>query len=124
MSIKGQNDGQIIGCGCLLIILFIGMMFTFGKQLVRTDEYITVSSKERVCDGGETTTCYYMVFGTNGEVYENTDSIINWKFDSASVQARIQQGSRYKVTVIGWRIPFLSMKKNIIKAEKVGPFQN
>lgn len=122
--VNKDKDGQVVGCGCLILMLAIMLLFIFSKQLTKTTEYITVSKDERVCDGGERTSCYYMVFGTNGEVYENTDTLLNWKWGSASLQAQIQQGSRYKVTVIGWRIPFLSIKKNIIKAEKVGPFQN
>ena len=80
---RKDNDGQTIGCGCLILIMVIILLFIFGKQLTKTSEYLTVSKAERVCDSGETTTCYYMVFGTNGEVYENTYSLLNWKFDSA-----------------------------------------
>lgn len=79
-----------------------------------------MSEKERVCDAsgsGENASieCYYMVFDEDGDVFSNKDDLLYFKFDSASVQARLKQGETYDVTAVGWRVPLLSMKPNIVK---------
>lgn len=109
-----------LGCGALLIVLAIGGCI--AKQNHREQHTFTVSSKERQCDStGKETDCYYVVFGTNGEVFENRDSgILNGKWDSASMQARFIAGRTYQVTTIGWRMPMFSMKPNIITMREVG----
>ncbi len=111
--------------GCTIIalaaLLAIGGCATVVKNNHRETHSFTVSSKERQCDGGKNGSCYYVVFGTNGEVFENRDSgILNGKWDSASMQARFLPGHSYTVTTAGWRIPWLSVKPNIIAMRENG----
>ena len=83
-------------------------------QLDRDVETFTVDSKERQCDGSsEGTTCYFVVYGTNGQVYTNTDDIFAGKFNSAEFQARLKVGETYTVRTTGWRIPILGLRPNI-----------
>ena len=91
------------------------------KNNYRETYEFTVSGKERQCDSsGKTVDCYYVVFGTEGEVFENRDSgLLNGKWDSASMQARLMPGHRYRVTTIGWRLPAASMKPNIISMQEI-----
>jgi len=60
------------------------------------------------------------------EVFENTDAGLpfhwkydHWKYDSSNVQAQLQKGKTYDVDVYGWRIPYLSMYRNIVGVEEV-----
>jgi ribosomal protein L31 len=75
---------------------------------------ITVSDKEHVMyRNGDQLVDKYLVY-TEGEVFENTDDLFRLKFNSSDVQNELKVDSTYNVEVIGWRIPFLSMHRNII----------
>lgn len=54
----------------------------------------------------------YMVFTDVGP-FENSDSLHLLKFDSASIQARLKVGKCYEVVSYGWRVPILSLFRNI-----------
>lgn len=75
---------------------------------------ITVHDKERATQGsGQQITSKYIVYAVD-ETFENTDEVIYFKFNSMDLQRQLVKGNSYKVKVIGWRIPFLSMTRNII----------
>jgi hypothetical protein len=77
---------------------------------------VTVSDKERTTSvSGESTISRYLIFSEEGEVFENTDSVLYLKFDSSDVQGHLKRGQKYEVKVAGWRIPFLSSHRNIIR---------
>lgn len=105
----------------LVTILFFSVLFS-SIAIIRHIDYYTfeVSGKERQCDStsDNKVNCYYVVFGKDGEVFQNTDSVWYAKWNSGSIQARLQEGHTYKVKTSGYRIPFLSMKPNIIKIEE------
>ncbi len=79
-------------------------------------EEITVEEKERVCSSDNE--CKYLIF-TNKGVFENTDSYLQFKFDSSDVYGALKPESTYKVKINGLRVPFLSMYKNILNVEEV-----
>lgn len=80
-----------------------------------TNIVATVKSKESINkDKGHT----YLIFTDKG-VFENDDCLFRGKFNSSDVYASIEEGKTYKFTVIGWRVPFLSTYKNIIKVKEV-----
>jgi hypothetical protein len=101
----------------LALFIVIGV-FTIAEVRHVREYTFTVSATDNKCDvdAGELT-CYYVVFGTEGEVFKNVDSVWFWKWDSASVQAKMQVGKTYTVRASGYRIPFFSMKPNIIEVE-------
>lgn len=80
---------------------------------------IEVTGTERInnSNGG-----YYLVYTTTG-TYKNMDTALYFKWDSSDIQGRLRPSRvmRYTVKVNGWRIPFLSMYKNIISIEAVTP---
>ncbi|UIS25296.1 DUF1523 family protein [Erythrobacter phage vB_EliS-L02] len=88
-------------------------------------EYSFVVSKtDRECDAnGESTVCRNFVYGTGGEVFTNSDDLFYGKFDSRTVQAGIEQGTKTTVRAVGWRIPFLSMQPNIIEVVSSQPVE-
>ena len=96
-----------------IILLIVGHMAWY-KSTAETIT-ITVHDKERVAYSESSE---YLVF-TNSEVFSCSDSYYFGKFNSADVYGRLQQGARYKVKVAGWRVPFLSMHRNIISAKRV-----
>jgi len=98
------------------ILLFaIGYSTAYVKS-IQTIE-ITVKDKERITSGsGESLSSKFIVY-TEDEVFENTDSWLFFKFNSSDFQNKLDRGNTYTVKVAGWRIPFLSYYRNIVKIE-------
>lgn len=109
----------------VLVIVFDIKIFNFND----TEYTITVTDKDRIMessedgDGNRNTSSKYLVFADdeNGNplVFENTDCFIRLKFNSSNIQGQLKEGPTYKITVIGYRVPFLSWYQNIIKIEEV-----
>jgi hypothetical protein len=57
------------------------------------------------------------VFTEEGEVFENSDTFFYQKWNSSDIYGKLTVGNKYKATVYGWRIPFLSNYRNIIEIE-------
>lgn len=53
------------------------------------------------------------------EVFQNRDAKWWLKFNSADIQARLQEGKTYRMTVTGWRVGFFSWFRNIVSATEV-----
>lgn len=105
----------IIGSILLVFSLSIGGVSLYRSTAELVD--IQVTDKEvKVQSSGESTTSDYLVF-TEGEVFENTDSWSFFKFNSSDIQGELKIGNTYRVKVAGWRVPFLSMYRNIIEIE-------
>lgn len=114
----------------LFIVAFVGfiLLLTIGSQMVfnfnDTEYTITITDKERIYEGsGDSSSSKYLVFGDceNGDslVFENTDCFIRGKWNSSNLQGKMKEGNTYKITVVGYRVPFFSMYQNIIKVEEI-----
>src|SRR3990167_9804398 len=55
----------------------------------------------------------YLIFGEK-EVYENTDSLWYWKWNSSDFYKDLKVGQKYQLRVYGFRFGFFSWYKNII----------
>ena len=98
----------------LLLISFIVIYNITYYESVNTIE-IKVNDKERITNGsGESISSKYIIY-TNKGVFQNTDELIFGKFNSSDLQNHLRIDSVYNVKVVGWRIPFFSMYKNIIE---------
>ncbi|MFA5376067.1 MAG: hypothetical protein WC455_10010 [Dehalococcoidia bacterium] len=97
----------------LIILAVVAILaIAIGFPLMTSETVtITVTDKERVVDSGDSK---YLVF-TETEVFENTDCLALGKFNSSDVYGQLEIGETYQVQVYGWRIPFLSMYRNIVK---------
>jgi hypothetical protein len=69
----------------------------------------TIVDKERVVTNE---TSRYLIF-CETEVFENTDSLLRLKFRSSDFYGALKIGEMYELSVYGWRVPFLSMYRNI-----------
>jgi hypothetical protein len=114
--------GFVVGIVVILGILFANVAIHFGTQ-----ESVTfkVEHRERVIsrDSEGKTTARYMVWAVTeagSEVFENTDSVLALKFNSADLYGAMTVGKTCDATVTGFRVPFLSMNRNIIAAECSG----
>ncbi len=117
-KIKGLNIYSII----IAILIFLMAIGVISSNFNDTDYVITITDKERIFDEDKSSS-KYLVFGDdeNNEslVFENTDCLIRGKWDSSNIQGELKEGNTYKVTVVGYRIPFLSWYQNIIKVEEI-----
>lgn len=94
-----------------IALIAIGSAFYYSTV---EEVEIKVNDKEHVMyRNGSDLEDKYMVF-TEGEVFENTDDLFYLKFNSSDVQNELKVDSSYSVKVIGWRIPAMSMHRNII----------
>lgn len=105
------------------IVLIIAIVAVFSvafwgiSAITQKDYVITVTEKERVQTGESSK---YLIWGNDNDgnlyVFENVDSLVRFKFNSSDVYGEIEIGTTYRMTVVGFRIPFLSMYQNIITA--------
>lgn len=85
---------------------------------VATEEVVQtyISKTDRECKSSNE--CRYVVY-TPDEVFENVDSWLYFKFNSSDFQNKLVQGKEYRLTVYGFRVPFLSWYRNVVKYEPV-----
>lgn len=105
----------------LLVLLFACFLGSQGCYSYATSDsvVIVVNKTERVTVGrGKSVASKYLVF-TDGETFENTDAIWYWKWNSSDIHGRLEPGKAYRVKCYGWRIPILSVYRNIVSAEEV-----
>ncbi len=123
--IKHKNTNLLAILVPIIIASIIAVLgFSIYGSFNDTTYTITVTDKERIIDrNGDSVDSKYLIFGdtTEGEslVFENTDELFRGKFNSSNMQGKLKEGHTYEVTVVGWRIPFLSQYQNIIEVEEV-----
>lgn len=118
---------KLINAGLYIMgAMFILCVITrFGVSLtgsfVPHERDVTITGKERINTKNESK---YLIFTENSEekaiVYENTDSVIYFKFNSSDVYASVNIGEKYTVKSVGYRIPILDMYENIISIKPIG----
>lgn len=93
------------------IVLILFSMYVSSKQTVT----FTVEEKivKRYSDMDR-----YLVFTDKG-VFQNSDSVVFWKFDSSDIHGKLKPGHTYQATVVGWRVRSLSWYPNIITIKEV-----
>lgn len=103
------------------VIVALAGSCTYGVRNIGYEELTQtkiVRDGERVCSSNsqQVTSCEYRVY-TSVDVFSNKDDIIHWKFNSSDVHSEMREGRVCDLTVVGWRVRFLSLYKNVIKAE-------
>lgn len=97
-----------------VVMAFLGLAVLPVYKAYFTDETVTVLVNEKITKRGVKED-KYLIF-TDSEVFENTDSLLRWKFNSSDVYAALPNGKTCTLLVNGWRIPFLSMYRNVLEA--------
>jgi hypothetical protein len=97
----------------LIIAAFVGCIaYNVNWYNSQTTTIITVESKDiKNYDKSSK----YLIWSKEGEVFENTDSWMFGKFNSSDLYGKLKIGQKYRVLVVGWRIPLYSMYRNIIE---------
>jgi len=101
--------------GSLLSVIFGGFQVFYTKQEITAH----VIAKERVVSGsGYSLVSKYLIY-TDKETFEDVDCFWIWKFNSSDFYGQIEIGNDYNFTVYGYRVPFFSWYRNIIKFEEI-----
>jgi len=102
-----------------LFLLAVSLVMPAMLHIDREAYTVTVTEKTVKRYGDEDK---FLVFAKTEDgramVLENTDSLIEGKFNSADIQAKLEVGKKYNIRTYGWRIPFFSMYENIVKVRK------
>ena len=110
-----KNLMKVLGYVLYSVLLSILLLlYPMAYRWSSTDVTIIVKDKERITTGSGQDISSKFVIYANDEVFENTDSFLFMKFNSADFQNELEIGKIYRVKVAGWRIPFLSWYRNIV----------
>ncbi len=81
---------------------------------------VTITDKERVTtqSGKDNISSKYLIYSEDEDgktyVFEDTDTLFRWKFNSSDVYSALKEGETYELTVIGFRVHIFSWYENII----------
>lgn len=117
MSYYGYDDNKISTLIICIAVLIFGIAGSIALSYFNSNDTVTAT----VTDKGikrYINSDKYLVY-TEEETFEITDNILIWRWDSSDQYGQIELGKTYEFDVVGWRIPFLSMYRNIISAEAV-----
>lgn len=117
-SYSSQRASKL-GCG-ILAVATAGVLVAAGVGLYEAvnptkDVTATVTDKVVKNDGNSST---YLIFTDKG-VFENSDSLVNGKWDSSDVYSQIKKGHTYVFHVRGIRNHVLSWYPNILNVKDV-----
>lgn len=120
-KVNEHGEFQLVASVFIVVIVALVIIFSIVFAIIRSTHHEQVTFKvnksERVVDrGGKSSR--YLVYTDNG-VYQNTDSLINGKFDSSDVYNQIQAGHKYSCDVTGWRNGFMSWYPNIVSCKEI-----
>jgi hypothetical protein len=112
----GTGKGiALVGIAVLIAALMTGSaLYHFATK---TPAVIKVTGKEAIAGTSETSGKYLIY--TETEVLENSDSIWALKWNSSDVYRKIERGRCYRTSIWGYRIPFLSVYRQIDQVKEV-----
>jgi hypothetical protein len=114
-------NGLKLIIGLVFVVIIVGIIgLTVATSFNDHKFTITVTDKERVNSDDSSK---YLIFGDSkteeGLVFENTDALLRGKFNSSNIYSKLKVGNTYEITVVGYRVPFLSWYENIIDIQEV-----
>lgn len=116
-SRKGLSAVEALIYGAILVVF---LLFGGAKAVLylatSTDVVATVTDKGERCQSQGN--CKYLIYTDHG-TFENRDSWLNWKFNSADIYGEIKRDTKYSFHTNGIRVPFISWFPNISKVQEV-----
>lgn len=121
-----MSNRSFLGCLTAIALVVIAVIaipvINFSNDHAYT---VTITDKERVTTQvaeGQTDS-KYLIYGEdeNGKTYvfEDTDTLFRWKFNSSDVFGALKEGETYELTVIGFRVHIFNWYENIIDFKAV-----
>lgn len=108
-----NKKGGLFGLMAIVIgmLVLVAMVYSWKQAFTTGTETIVIKEKWVKYKG---TDAKYLVSSTNGQVFEITDSWVNWRWDSSNTYADLTAGETCLIKTQGFRFPFFSDYKNII----------
>jgi len=114
-----SNDSKNAGCVLILIaITFLSYLSWSVYYTYGTAGAVTATIKDKYTKRSGESDYFYIAIDQG--VFINRDSTLQWKFDSADVNAELEVGKTYHIHYYGWRWPFFSWYPNITHAHQGG----
>ena len=114
--------GYLTAIALVVIAVIAIPVISFSNDHAYT---VTITDKERVTTQvaeGQIDS-KYLIYGEdeNGKTYvfEDTDTLFRWKFNSSDVFGALKEGETYELTVIGFRVHIFNWYENIIDFKAV-----
>src|SRR2546421_5339714 len=104
--------GYILAILGTIVLVIIGATAVYSSQ--RQDTF-TVNKAERVVSS-DGKSAKYLIYTDHG-VFEDTDNLLFFKFNSSDVYGQLQNNKMYNCLTVGWRVPLLSWYPNLIRCE-------
>ena len=105
----------IVGILGLFVVALIGggVIYYIAYSTTYSEDSIVISEKWVDVSGSSGK---YLLSSQTGEVFTIKDSLLNGRWDSSNMYARLQPGMTCHIRACGWRFPFLSDYRNILEA--------
>ena len=104
----------ILGIIAIIILAAVWIGYDMGYALTTGEEEITIKEKWVKYSGED---AKYLVSTENDQVFQITDTLIKWRFDSSNLYAQLEEGDVCTVKTQGWRLGIASDYKNILEAD-------
>lgn len=118
MANKGKSSLKRILFLFALFVVVVVFGYPVAYYISSETIEITIKDKERITTGsGKEIESKFLVYA-EGEVFENTDSKLYLKFNSADLQNELEVGNSYNAKVAGWRVPIFDWYRNVIKLKE------
>lgn len=92
---------------------FISLFGLSAYKVYGTKETVTITVTDKAIKRYDESDKY--IIYTDDETFEISDELLLGRFDSSDDYGRLKVGETYTVTVVGWRVHFLSWYRNIIE---------
>lgn len=126
---KKMSNKNSLGCLTAIVtailLVVIAVIAVPVMNFTNDHKYtITITDKERVtAQSAKDNISKYLIYGEdeNGKTYvfEDTDTLFRWKFNSSDVYGALKEGETYELTVIGFRVHILNWYENIVDFKAV-----
>lgn len=127
---KKMSNKNSLGCLTAIvtaILLVVVAVITVPVMNFSNDHTytVTITDKERVTtqSAKDSIDSKYLIYGEdeNGKTYvfEDSDTLFRWKFNSSDVYGALKEGETYELTVIGFRVHILNWYENIVDFKAV-----
>ncbi len=116
-----MSDSDWAGFVLLVAFILISTISGFVSDRVITENIGGTVNDTYIKRYDDRDIFHVVIIKDNGEteIFQNRDSFWWWKYDSADIQHKITlaKNKPCRLTVTGWRWPFMSWFRNIVKYE-------
>ncbi|AGK96527.1 DUF1523 family protein [Clostridium pasteurianum] len=104
----------------MLGIIIMASIIMFFPHFFRNTYIVTISSKQvKRKDNKNVYLIYTQTENGDARVFEDTDSLLEFKFNSEDIYGALRINRTYEVKTYGFRIPLTAAYQNIVKVKGI-----